>query len=512
MTLLTENLHFKLPLIVLVDDEVELLNALVRVLRPLNANVQAFNSPLAALAFCQDNQPELVISDQKMPELEGCLFLEEIKALWPNSQRIILSAHQEFDKISAAFNAGTVERFISKPWDNKELKFIINKVLDKRPIETTDDVEKVLINAPINFHGIISADEAMKDIFTSIRHAATTNAPIFITGETGTGKELVAKACHKESFQQDQPFIAVNCANFTEHLMESQLFGHVKGAFTGAISAQDGVFTAAKKGMLFLDEITTLSKELQAKLLRVVQEREFTPLGTNKMEKFHAQLISASSNSIRQAVIDGDFREDLYYRLNVITFSLPALRDRGEDLMLIAKYFLKKYSRTENKTFTEFSKGCIQIIRQYDWPGNIRQLENVIHGMVILNTGNAITSEMIIKALSTSVGLSKPIAAKIVLPNEAPLINSAENTNVLADRAISSNIATAPANNESFNRTNSGNMHSSNIQNSGEIIPLWLVEKNAIEDAIELCNGNVPQAAALLEVSPSTIYRKKQTW
>lgn len=475
----TENIHTLLPLLVLVDDESEILSALARVLHGLKLNIHSFTSAIAALEFCQSNEPEIVISDQKMPELEGCEFLSEIKRLWPNSQRIILSAHQDFEKISAAFNSGTVERFICKPWNNKELKFIIEKALDQRPIVSTVSNDTSFINEPVNFHGIISADDAMKDLFVSIRHAATTNAPIFVTGETGTGKELVAKACHKESFQQDQPFIAVNCANFTEHLMESQLFGHTKGAFTGATSSQDGVFAAAKSGMLFLDEITTLSKELQAKLLRVVQEREFTPLGTNKMENFHAQLISASSNSIRQAVIDGDFREDLYYRLNVITFSLPPLRERSGDIALIARFFLKKYSNMENKSFVKFSKGCLQIISQYDWPGNIRQLENIIHGMIILNTGDKLTSEMIIKALSTTVGLSTSVGLSDKPVNEVHVDEQSKNHSAISQP---------------------------------DIIPLWLTEKNAIESAINHCQGNIPQAAALLEVSPSTLYRKKLSW
>jgi two-component system, repressor protein LuxO len=461
------------PLLVLVDDEPNVLSSLERVFRGLNINIQSFNSAIAALDFCKHNQPEIVISDQQMPEIEGCAFLNEIKTLWPQSQRIILSAHQDFDKISKAFNSGTVDRFICKPWDNKELKFIIGKALDNTPLKSTEIAEKDFINEPINFHGIVAADEAMKELFVSIRHAATTNAPIFITGETGTGKELVAKACHKESYQQDQPFIAVNCANFTEHLMESQLFGHTKGAFTGATASQDGLFAATKSGMLFLDEITTLSKTLQAKLLRVVQEREFTALGSNKLEKFNGQLISASSNSLRQAVLDGDFREDLYYRLNVITFCLPPLRDRGGDIVLIARYFLKKYSKIEKKSFIRFSKGCLQIICQYDWPGNIRQLENIIHGMVILNTGDKLTSEMIIKALSTTIGLSDKFVPEVFVKNEPTTIA---------------------------------------VNSQSEIIPLWLMEKNAIENAINHCHGNVPQAAALLEVSPSTLYRKKQSW
>ncbi len=471
--LMNDDYASSLPLLVLVDDDNDVLSALIRALRGLEINIKSFDSAIKALDFCKHNQPEIVISDQQMPELDGCEFLNKIKNIWPKSQRIILSAHQDFEKISSAFNTGTVERFICKPWDNKELKFIVNKALDNRPIQSTDNKESSFINEPINFHGIVAADDAMKELFMSIRHAATTNAPIFITGETGTGKELVAKACHKESFQQDQPFIAVNCANFTEHLMESQLFGHIKGSFTGATSSQEGVFAAAKKGMLFLDEITTLSKTLQAKLLRVVQEREYTPLGTNKVEKFKAQLISASSNSIRQAVLDGDFREDLYYRLNVITFSLPPLRDRGGDLILIARYFLKKYCEIENKLFTRFSKGCIQIICQYDWPGNIRQLENVIHGMIVLNTGSKITSEMIIKALSTTFSVADRTPLKAV--EQSTTIENSKQSNL-------------------------------------DIVPLWLMEKSAIENAIDYCNGNVPQAAALLEVSPSTIYRKKQSW
>jgi len=317
----------------------------------------------------------------------------------------------------------------------------------------------------------------MHELFNSIKHASSTNAPIFITGETGTGKELVAKACHAESYHKDQPFIAVNCANFTENLIESQLFGHVKGAFTGAISNQEGVFSAAKAGSLFLDEITTLSKPLQAKLLRVVQEREFSPLGTNDVKKFHAQIISASSNSIGEAVIDGDFREDLYYRLNVITMALPPLRDRGGDLIHIANFFIKKYSKIEHKHFKKFSRNAIQIICAYDWPGNIRQLENVIHGMVVLNTGEQIKSEMIIKALSTTV--------KNYTASHSPAVIETTNTaNDVADKVESNSI----------------------------IQPLWQVEKNTIEAAIFYCQGNIPKAAAMLEVSPSTIYRKKLSW
>ena len=475
-----------LPTLLLVDDDNNILQALKRALHNVQANIIDFNSPLAALEYCQNNQPDVIISDQHMPDMNGCELLEKIKKRWPNSQRIILSAYQDFDLVSAAFSSGVVEKYICKPWVNKELKFVVDKALSRKVNVTVipSDEDNATVTGLINFHGMVAEDETMHELFDSIRHASSTNAPIFITGETGTGKELVAKACHFESYHKDQPFIAVNCANFSENLIESQLFGHIKGAFTGAVSNQEGLFSAAKQGSLFLDEITTLSKPLQAKLLRVVQEREFSPLGTNNVLKFHAQIISASSNSISNAVMEGDFREDLYYRLNVITMALPPLRERGGDLVHLASFFLKKYSKIENKHFRKFSRNAIQIICAYDWPGNIRQLENVIHGLVILNSGEQITSEMIIKSLSTTVKNYSAIQP-------------------------SSNQSAQPAMGGNNSHQNTANGH---MPNNAEIQPLWQVEKDAIEAAILHCQGNIPKAAAMLEVSPSTIYRKKLDW
>jgi len=473
-----------LPILILVDDDADILSALKRALHSISAEIHTFQSALDAIQFCNLHSPAVVISDQHMPEMDGCEFLLRIKDKWPKSQRIILSAYNDFQKISSAFNSGVVERFICKPWDNKELVFMINKALNCFP-ESIHPTSIEMIDTPINFHGIIAADESMHDLFDTIKHAATTNAPIFVIGETGTGKELVAQACHKESFHKEEPFIAVNCANFSENLIESQLFGHIKGAFTGATTNQEGLFSAAKKGTLFLDEICSLSPLLQAKLLRVIQEREFSPIGTHKVQKFHAQVISASSNSIGQALIDGSFREDLYYRLNVITIALPSLRDRGTDLLLIARYFLKKFSKAENKQFVKFSRDTIKIICSYDWPGNIRQLENIIHGMVILNTGSTISSQMIIKSLSTTV---QGFASK--------------NTPIAKTSFSENQITPSP----------SSHINEGENNNPPKIQPLWQTEKQAIETAITFCNGNIPQAAALLEVSPSTIYRKKQSW
>ena len=338
------------------------------------------------------------------------------------------------------------------------------------------------------FHNIISNSQNMYDIFKCIRRLATNNVPIFICGETGTGKELIAKACHSESSRSDQPFVAVNCANFTESLMETQLFGHKKGAFTGAIQDQPGLFSSAKNGTLFLDEVTTIPINLQAKLLRVIQEREFTPVGGHSAEKFHAQIITASSKTLKQAVDDGEFREDLFYRLNIIYIHLPPLRDRNEDVKLIARYYLEKFSEESHKNFNDLSDEDIKQLSNYSWPGNIRQLENFIHCLVILNDGPDISEVMINESLRLIEGGAGGKIQKETSKRKQPLPSYED---IGEDKQSSVN-----------------NGHDHKIQ----IKPLWLIEKDHIESAIKACQGNVYQAAALLEISPSTIYRKQQSW
>jgi two-component system repressor protein LuxO len=327
---------------------------------------------------------------------------------------------------------------------------------------------------------MLSTNPAMYRLFERIAKSARANIPIFISDETGTGKELVAKACHLESPRKSQPFIAVNCANFNEHLIESQLFGHKKGAFTGATAEHQGLFAAAGQGTLFLDEVTTLPLPLQAKLLRVIQEREFSPVGSHQTYPFAAQLLTASSTTLAEAVELGQFREDLYYRLNVIPLRLPPLRDRGEDVVIMAEHFLKLFARREKKVFSGFSEDAKAFLCQYPWPGNVRQLENLTHSIVVLSDQRVIDKEILRSALEGDVAVA----------GSSSVYQSSANS--LAGAA----------------------QEASGSQNSATdgVMPLWQVEKNTIEDAIASCGGNVPRAAALLEVSPSTIYRKQKHW
>jgi len=271
-----------LPLLVIVDDEPEIIAALKRTLMRVDVVIESFTSPRLALDFIKEHQPTIVLSDQRMPDISGLTLLKETQKYWPQTKRVMLSAYQDFDDISEGFNDKVIEHFIAKPWNNIEIQLLIsdNAQSDSRPKQ-----EQQLR------HHIIGESVEMKLLMENVAKAAGANAPVFIHGETGTGKELIANACHELGVKRKGPFIAVNCANFSESLIESQLFGHKKGSFTGAISDQEGIFSQGNCGTVFLDEITTLPLNLQSKLLRVIQERNFSPLGSTEIVSFDAQIM-----------------------------------------------------------------------------------------------------------------------------------------------------------------------------------------------------------------------------
>ena len=459
-----------LPAILIVDDEPEVLSALVRCLHRLGLNIEHFSSPVLALEYTEYNRPDLVISDHRMPGMTGSEMLKVMKEKWSGIQCILLSAYHDFDAVAEAFNQQVIDQYINKPWDNDELRFIVRKAIKSvMPEEVISEAHDTGLS---QVHGMLGSDKSMHIVFERISKAATANIPVFITGETGTGKELVARACHLESFRKSHPFIAVNCANFTENLMESQLFGHNKGAFTGATGKQVGLFATAGEGTLFLDEVTTLPLALQAKLLRVLQEREYAPLGTHTLQPFHAQIVTASSTRLADAVDQGEFRDDLYYRLNVISIELPPLRQRGEDILLLADYFLEQLNSHEEKSFNAFTDEAKTLMLNFRWPGNVRQLKNLLHSIIILNDGPEVTAAILNQSLDGELERLTAVKSRV--------------NNKLIEPMGSSGLT--------------------------DILPLWQVEKAAIESAIAICDGNIPKAAVLLDVSPSTIYRKQKNW
>lgn len=350
--------------LLLVDDDEGVLNALRRRLRTLQLEITAQPDVITAISQCQQQQFDLIIADQRMPQMEGTDFLREVRRLQPRARCVLMSGYCDFDAVTRAFNDGLIDQFIAKPWDSSLLASV------QQLLGEADTVQP----GCQQFHQMLSGDTAMQQRFEQMQRIACANAPVFIFGETGTGKELAARAIHAQSPRADGPFVAVNCANFNEQLMESELFGHKKGAFTHAVSDRRGLLAEADGGTLFLDEVTTLPMELQARLLRVLQEREYRPVGDNRLFSFDIQLLSASSTRLTDAVEQGCFRADLQYRLEVIPLDLPPLRKRGDDAVMLFEHFLAQLAPGRNWVLHPDTAATL---RRYDFPGNIRQLYNV---------------------------------------------------------------------------------------------------------------------------------------
>lgn len=359
--------------ILLVDDELEILRALHRMIKRHTQHetmmLQGVDTPeeLNELSF------DLIITDQRMPGLSGTDILHYLASQGHPGKRVLLSAYTDFSDVVSSFNNGEIDRFLSKPVSNNIMLETIQQLLI--PYHQHRIAEKSDSSA---FLGILTEDPVMEILFDRVKRIAPTDSNIYINGETGTGKELLANAIHRLSPRSNAPFIALNCANLTDELAESQLFGHARGAFTGATKDQTGFLAQADKGTLFLDEVADLSPRVQTKLLRALQEQTFQPLGSTQTITFDARVISAAATPLRRAVADGRFREDLFYRLNVIPLKLPPLRDRHDDKQSLFRHFLSHYSQQQRKPREWlFSHGLEDWINSYQWPGNIRELQNV---------------------------------------------------------------------------------------------------------------------------------------
>lgn len=372
--------------ILIVDDDEHVLKSLVRLLRSEDYRISCYNDPEEALNRCRTDSFDLVLSDQRMPRMRGTEFLLRLSELHPETRRTLISGYSDFSCVTDAFNAGVIHKFVVKPWNNVQLRELIAEQLklkdqkhslSLRASKSAPDQESIRREADRNFNGILTSAPAMQQQLALIRKTASSEASFFIHGETGTGKELIARAIHDASNRHERPFVAINCANLSETLLESQLFGHKKGAFTGADKDQRGLLAEAESGTLFLDEVTEIPVGLQAKLLRVLQEREYTPLGETKSRAFDVKVISASSTKLKDAVKIGKFREDLRYRLEVIPINLPALRARGGDRRVLFDHFLAKQLARHGHGALPVDPSVYNCIEQYNWPGNVRELINV---------------------------------------------------------------------------------------------------------------------------------------
>ena len=439
-------------------------------LRKRGARVRQVLTAGDAVKALDTEVPDAVLLDLRLPDRDGRTVLAHVREQGMPCAVIIVTAHGSVDVAVELMQLGA-DDFLEKPFAADRLLVTLDNALQKRQLEHLVDSYREDFGRD-RFHGFIGSSLPMQAVYRIIRSAATSKATVFVTGESGTGKELSAEAIHAESDRHAGPFVALNCAAIPRDLMESEIFGHVKGAFTGALQARVGAASQADGGTLFLDEIGELSLELQSKLLRFVQTGTFKQVGGSRTEQVDVRFVCATNRDPLEEVRAGRFREDLYYRLHVIPIHLPPLREREDDVLPIGEHLLHRFAAEEGKAFRRFSPAAAQRLQQYHWPGNVRELQNVIRNVVVLHQGEEVSAEMLPPPLDRAV----------------------------TEAATASAPQLGPARNHDT------------VSAADEVLPLWQVEKEAIEQAVARCGGNVPQAAALLQISPSTIYRKRQSW
>ena len=459
----------KLDRILLVEDMLPLTTVYLQYLRAINTPVLAVDTGAKCLAEFINCPPKVLILDLGLPDSEGLGILTRVRTEHPETSVIVITGNASLGTAIEAMRMGAFD-YVVKPLNAERLCTTVNNALARRVTKKEVSLFKS-DQARDKFYGFYGASAPMQHVYQMIENAAPSQATVFITGESGTGKELCASAIHNASDRAKKTFVPINCAAIPHGLMESEIFGHVKGAFSGATSDRVGAAMEADGGTLFLDEICEMEFELQAKLLRLIQTGTYQRVGSSKTEHTNLRVVCATNKDPKIEVAEGRFREDLYYRLHVIPMHLPPLRDRGDDIMLIAKHMLARFTKEENKNFVTFSQEAEEKISGYNWPGNIRELQNALRNAVVLNHGKVLEKAMLPKWIDES----QP---------KTPTRPMALNNNALKSSETPSS-----------SRTN--------------LVPLWQIERDAILNALRICDGNVTRAAAYLEIGASTLYRKK---
>ncbi|GGF36282.1 sigma-54-dependent Fis family transcriptional regulator [Aliidongia dinghuensis] len=415
-----------------------------------------------ARAILANIRPSVVLLDLHLPDGHGFEVMEALKDANCDAPVIVVTSGGSISSAVESMRAGAYD-FLVKPFSPERLQVTLTNALELRRLKR---IERTLASdaAAEGFENFIGVSPAMQAVYRTLRDAAPSKAAIFVTGESGTGKELAAEAIHRLSPRSHGPFVALNCSAMPRDLVESELFGHVKGAFTGAHMAREGSAARADGGTMFLDEIGEMDQPLQAKLLRFIQTGTYQPVGSDAVRKVDVRFVCATNRDPVEEIRGGRFREDLYYRLNVVPIQMPALRERGTDIILIARYYLNQYAAEEGKSFDGFDPEAERLLMTYPWPGNVRQLANVVRNVVVLSAGGVATAAML------------PPVVRDTVPPRPAVFTAAPAAPVRAIR------------------------------------PMAVIEREAIEAALAEAGGNVGRAAALLEIDASTIYRKKREW
>ncbi len=376
--------------ILVVDDEEIVIRSCLRILgEDADCEVEAVQDGMEALRKIDDSHFDVLILDIMMPKMDGLEVLRRVKETHPDIDVIMVTGLSQIETAVKSMKLGAFD-YLPKPFDPDELKLVVKRALERRQLLQENLELRSEVSSKYRFENIIGASPQMQNVYRLIAKCAPTNSTVMLTGESGTGKELIARAIHYNSLRRDKPFVAVDCNSLSENLLESEMFGHVKGSFTGAVVNKKGMFEVAESGTLFLDEIGNVSLTTQAKLLRVIQEREFKAVGDTRTQSANFRLITATNKDLKAMVAEGTFREDLFYRINIFPIQVPPLRERRDDIPPLAFHFLKVFSEELGKKVTEFSEGAMSALMHHDWPGNVRELENTIHRAVILATDKVV--------------------------------------------------------------------------------------------------------------------------
>ncbi|GFE61881.1 sigma-54 dependent transcriptional regulator [Geobacter sp. AOG2] len=403
--------------VLVVDDEAVIRDALKRILEGERFSVETCVSGHSAIESLHERDFDLIVTDLKMPGMNGIEVLKAVKALQPEAPVIMITGYASVDTAVEAMKNGAVD-YIAKPFSPEQFLEKVERALEQRVLLLEEFSQKKDAISHQGFDLFVGQSKEMQKVYHRIMQVAMTDSTVLVTGESGTGKELVARAIHKNSPRSDKAFVAVDCSSLAENLLESELFGHVKGSFTGAIQAKTGLFKVADGGTLFLDEVSNISMATQAKLLRVLQERMVTPIGGTQPVPINIHLVAATNRSLRTMVAEGTFREDLFFRLNIIPIELPPLRERKGDIPLLINHFLKKFTAMIGKNIRGISPDAMALLESYDYPGNVRELENTIERAVVLAAGEVIHKEDL-ELLAEDDGGAPPDETEEYVPHTA---------------------------------------------------------------------------------------------
>jgi two-component system repressor protein LuxO len=477
----------KRPTVLLVEDTYALAETYRAYLDPRELDVHLAATCAEALESIERLSPSVIVIDVNLPDGSGLDLMRRIKERPQPCEVVLVTGMASVNMAVEAMREGAYD-FIMKPFTAERLRVTLRNALER--LSLASRIEELAAEAETlpdgeGVAGMIGRSRSMRTVYHILSNAAPTNATVFITGESGTGKELCAAAVHELSKRSGGPLITINCAAIPKGMLESEIFGHARGAFTGAVSDRLGAMLSADGGTLFLDEICEMELELQSKMLRVLQEKAVQRVGEDTVRPVDVRIVCATNRDPEAEVAAGRFREDLYYRLHVVPVELPPLREREEDVVLIARHFLQVFAAEDGKRFRGFSPDCEAALLGYDWPGNIRELQNTIRRAVVLNDGEVIERAML------------PLPRASLVTEDAL---GAPAPPLAGERGGSEDEGARPA---AGARDGGG---------SGEIVPLETVIRETIEEAVRVCGGNIPRAAQALQVSPSTVYRRIQAW